>query len=638
MCGIAGLVNLNRTFKSDALMATLQKMGDAIIHRGPDDEGLWADDQAHIGLVHRRLSIRDLSPAGHQPMVSSCRRYVIIYNGEIYSHEEMRKELTQAGKSFKGHSDTEVILEACALWGVKKTCEHMIGMFAFALYDKKTKTLTLARDRVGIKPLYYGNVDGLFLFGSELKALRACETWQPELNHDALPLYLRHNYIPSPHSIYKNVHMLMPGTILTMNGDGKQEIIHFWSLADHIGSPFEDKSNQEHIDALDKLLTDAVGRRLVSDVPVGALLSGGIDSSLVSALMAKTNPKKIKTFSIGFDEGEFNEAPFAKAIADHIGSEHTELYMSSQAALDLVPKLPTLYDEPFADSSQLPMTLISQLTKQHITVVLSGDGGDEVFAGYSRYPQALAIWSKLAAIPAALRNIIGDILFSNPGLYTALASFSPQALKGLFNRVARLSGSGFYKSPEQLYIALISHFQRPEELLCHADVIPTKVEEIQQNNSQSDNFLNHMQYRDTIDYLPNDILTKVDRATMSVSLEARVPLLDHRVIEFGWSLPQHLKYRDGKGKWILREVLNKYVPRHLIERPKMGFGIPIDEWLRGPLKDYMADLLDPKKIKEQGIFKPDKIQELLKAHQSGAKQGYRLWTILMFQAWHQNTF
>lgn len=628
MCGIAGLLNFNNKLKAESLTPTLKQMGDAIAHRGPDDEGFWTDETFSVGLAHRRLSIRDLSPAGHQPMHSSCGRYVIIYNGEIYSHKEMQQELETLGRSFRGHSDTEVILEACAAWGVLETCKRMIGMFAFALYDKHTKTLTLARDRVGIKPLYYGHVDGLFLFGSELKALRACKAWRPKLNHNALPLYLRHNYIPNPHTIYDNIHALKPGETIVIDEQGQTRTTTFWSMQQVARQPLKEIDEKTAIDELDALLTDAVSRRLVSDVPIGALLSGGIDSSLVSALMAKTASQKIRTFSIGFEEAEFNEAPYAKAVAEHIGSEHTELYMSSQAALDLVPKLPTLYDEPFADSSQLPTTLISTLTKKYITVVLSGDGGDEVFSGYSRYAKALALWGKIQKIPSGLRNTLGHILFSTPSLYATLARLSPSPLGERLGSVARLCGSGFYRSPEQLYTALISHFQRPEELLKN----PPHISPLLINDVTS-SFLSHMQYRDTLDYLPNDILTKVDRATMSVSLEARVPLLDHRVIEYAWGLPEQMKYRNGRGKWVLRQVLDRYVPRTLIDRPKMGFGIPIDEWLRGPLKDYAAHLLDEHKMREQGIFKTGPLQDLWKAQQAGSKQGYRLWTILMFQAW-----
>lgn len=638
MCGIAGIYRFGTGVNALKLQSTIDTMTDTLEHRGPDSRGTWIDAEAGVGLGHRRLAIRDLSPAGHQPMVSSCGRYVIIYNGEVYSHQEIGRDLANAGRRLRGSSDTEVILEACAEWGVEPTVQRLIGMFAFALFDRKEREIYLVRDRLGIKPLYWGLFDGLLLFGSELKALRAADGWEPRIDRNALSAFMRHNYIPAPHSIYQGVQKLEPGCMLRLTRQGAPEITRFWNLrgiAEQGGGAPSQRSETELLDQLDSLLRDAVQRRMVADVPLGSLLSGGIDSSLVTALMAEQSDRPINTFSIGFQESEYNEAPYAREIARHLGTDHTELYVESGHALDLVGKLPHWYDEPFADSSQIPTIMVCELTRKHVTVVLSGDGGDELFAGYGRYTLASNMWEKANVAPYPIRKMVAQTLLAQPSArLDALGQYLPRRWQRpqMGIKLHKFANAILLDDPDAMYLRMLSHWHEPDDIVIGAH----EAKGILWDKSVArtiPNFLDRMQFLDTVTYLPDDILTKVDRASMSVALEARVPLLDHRVVELAWNMPRHMKMRDGESKWALRQVLYKRVPRHLIERPKMGFGVPFDQWLRGPLRDWAEALLDEKRLEQQGLFRAAPIRERWRAHLDGANWGYPLWNVLMAQAW-----
>ena len=638
MCGITGIYKFKQAQNRERLLSTINCMANTLKHRGPDSGGAWIDDHCKLALGHRRLAIRDLSTTGHQPMVSSCGRFVIVYNGEVYSHLEIGKELEKCGRQLKGSSDTEVILEACAEWGVERTVKRLIGMFAFAIFDRKTRDLFLARDRLGIKPLYWGKFNDLFIFGSELKALRKAEGWSPELDRNALSAFMRHNYIPAPHSIYKKIQKLEPGNILHVNQHGNVNKIKYWDLFEiarkGVHQPLQ-QSDEFLLKQLDDLLGDAVSRRMVSDVPLGALLSGGIDSSLVTALMVEHSNQPINTFSIGFQEKEFNEAPYAREIAKHLGTQHTELYVESEHALDIVDKLPIWYDEPFADSSQLPTALVCALTKKHVTVVLTGDGGDELFAGYNRYTLGLDMWNKANIAPYPIRKFIAQILLKQPTERLDIAArfiTRQRRPSQLGNKLHKFANAILQNDPDMMYRRMISHWHDPDDIVIGAN----EYKGILWDNSVPQaipGFLERMQFLDTVTYLPDDILTKVDRASMSSSLETRVPLLDHRIVELAWQLPQRLKLRNKQSKWALRQSLYKRVPRHLIERPKMGFGVPFDQWMRGPLRDWSEALLDENRLQSQGLFNAQPIRERWKAHLEGANWGYPLWNVLMAQSW-----
>jgi asparagine synthase (glutamine-hydrolysing) len=639
MCGIAGIYYQSNAGSAPRLLqATIDAMTDTLVHRGPDSRGTWIDPEAGVGLGHRRLAIRDLSPAGHQPMVSSCGRYVIIYNGEVYSHKEIGRDLEKSGRHLRGSSDTEVILEACAEWGVEPTVKRLIGMFAFALFDREKGEIYLVRDRLGIKPLYWGLIDGLLVFGSELKALRAADGWEPRIDRNALAAFMRHNYIPAPHSIYQGVQKLEPGCMLSLTRQGAPEITRFWNLrgiAEQGGATPSQRSETELLDQLDSLLRDAVQRRMVADVPLGSLLSGGIDSSLVTALMAEQSDRPINTFAIGFQESEYNEAPYAREIAKHLGTDHTELYVESGHALDLVGKLPYWYDEPFADSSQIPTMMVCELTRKHVTVVLSGDGGDELFAGYGRYALAQNMWEKANVAPYPVRKMVARALLAQPSArLDALGQYLPRRWQRpqMGIKLHKFANALLLDDPDAMYLRMLSHWHEPDDIVIGAH----EAKGILWDKSVTrtiPNFLDRMQFLDTVTYLPDDILTKVDRASMSVALEARVPLLDHRIVELAWNMPRHMKMRDGESKWALRQALYKRVPRHLIERPKMGFGVPFDQWLRGPLRDWAEALLDENRLEQQGLFKAAPIRERWRAHLDGANWGYPLWNVLMAQAW-----
>ncbi len=645
MCGFAGFFDSCAGLPESEWQAVLFSMVQAITHRGPDDWGFWTDADAGLALAHCRLSILDLSSAGHQPMISPSGRFVIAFNGEIYNHLDLRKEL--AMHAWRGHSDTETLLASFDAWGVASAVKRAIGMFAFAVWDKTNLTLTLARDRLGEKPLYYGWHGETFLFGSELKALKLHPTFHAEIDRNALALFMRHNYIPAPYSIYHGIHKLLPGSLLTISQQNRSsQPQRYWDLrqvvAAGLAQPFSG-SPDDAVDALDNLLRDAVAKQMVADVPLGAFLSGGIDSSTIVALMQAQSSRSVKTFTIGFLEERYNEAEQAKAVARHLGTDHTELYVTPQQALDVIPRLPTLYDEPFSDSSQIPTFMVSQMTKQHVTVSLSGDAGDELFGGYNRYVLGQRLWEKVSRLPVSLRTALARMItgVSPEGwnrLLGPIQTLLPMGLAqaNIGDKLHKGSGVMMAATPTDLYYMLVSHWHQPANLVLGATE-PTTVLTTLELQPQTDQFVHQMMALDMLTYLPDDILTKVDRAAMGVSLETRVPLLDHRVVEFSWGLPLGYKVRDGVGKWPLRQVLNKYVPKKLIERPKMGFGIPIDNWLRGPLKEWAESLLNESRLKQEGFFNPGPIRQKWAEHISGKRNWqYHLWDVLMFQAWHEH--
>jgi asparagine synthase (glutamine-hydrolysing) len=563
---------------------------------------------------------------------------VIVYNGEIYSDKEIALDLQKAGRRLRGHADTEVIVEACAQWGVAQTVSRLIGKFAFAAVDLQHNDLYLVRDRLGIKPLYWSYASHQLLFGSELKALCAAPTFGPRLDRNALAAFMRHNYIPGPHTIYQGVHKLVPGTILKLSPQGGPQIETFWSFEQAarqgLASPLR-ANETETLRQLEGLLQDAVNRRLIADVPLGALLSGGIDSSLVTALMAEQSSQRVKTFSIGFDEAAFNEAPYAKEVAQHLGTDHTELYAEPAHALGLVEHLADCYDEPFADSSQIPTMLVSTLTRKHVTVVLTGDGGDELFAGYNRYALGLQMWTKAQAAPQFVRQFVSSALTAIPprridqiGQWIP-ARFRPAHPGQAAQKFAQVI---LVNDADAMYRQMLSHWHTPEEIV--RDAHEAKGILWDTDVAQTfPHFLDRMQFLDSVTYLPDDILTKVDRASMRVGLEARVPLLDHRVVEMAWQLPRPMKLRPGESKWALRQLLYKRVPRHLIDRPKMGFGVPIDQWLRGPLRAWAENLLNTPALLRETVLYAAPIQAKWKAHLGGENWAYPLWNVLIALDW-----
>jgi asparagine synthase (glutamine-hydrolysing) len=638
MCGVTGFWAMAADIDEERLRRTVAVMSDSLLHRGPDSGGHWADPRTGVALGHRRLAIIDLTAAGHQPMESPDGRFVISYNGEVYNFAELRTELEADGDSFKGDSDTEVILAACSRWGVHAAVSRFIGMFAFALWDARERRLHLVRDRLGIKPLYWSLCDGLLLFGSELKALRAHPQCPKEVDRIGLASFMRHNYVPSPLTIYTGVHKLRPGHVITVVSDGDVRVECYWDALEVAQRGLGERAQLDEragLDALEPLLMDAVRRRMVADVPLGAFLSGGIDSSLVVALMQAQSSRAVRTFSIGFSEAEFNEANHAKEVARHLGTDHTELYVDPAHALEVIPNLPDWYDEPFADSSQVPTFLVSELTRKHVTVSLSGDGGDELFAGYNRYLHAVSIMDSVAPLPAWLRRGSASLLSAVPAPAWDLAfraipgRWRPRHAGDKVHKVAAM----LRQTREKVYLGLISHWQDPAQVVLGGD----EAHGVLWDTAVSRRFqdpVEHMQFLDTVTYLPDDILTKVDRASMAVSLEARVPLIDHRLVELSWRLPANMKIRAGVSKWALREVLYKHVPRALIDRPKMGFGVPIDHWLRGPLREWAEELLQPRALEEDGYFNAAPIREKWDQHQSGSQNWqYLLWDVLMFQAW-----
>jgi asparagine synthase (glutamine-hydrolysing) len=642
MCGIVGFLGSAATGQDATIV---RRMADLLRHRGPDDEGVWSDPEAAIALAQRRLSIIDLSPAGHQPMFSACQRYVIVFNGEIYNYEEVRRKLEAEGVgAWRGHSDTEVLLEAIARWGLKPALNACAGMFALALWDRRERKLSLARDRLGEKPLYYGRIGRSFVFASELKAFRGHPSWNPEIDRNAVALLMRHNYVPAPYSIYRNVLKLRPGHFLELReSDGEPRVEAYWSARDAAeraaAHPFGGGAD-EAVTELETLLRQSIKGQMMADVPLGAFLSGGIDSSTVVALMQAMSAQPIRTFTIGFHQAGYNEAEHAKQVARHLGTDHTELYVTEREAMEVIPSLPGIYCEPFSDSSQIPTYLVSKLARSKVTVSLSGDGGDELFSGYTRYAFADEVWSKLTRFPRPLRRATARLAtFPPPGFYDSLAA-PLMALLPERHRHGRI-GDKVYKAarlltlqtPDEVYHYFCSHWTDPAAIVLGSREPPTMLTGLDPL-PRFPGSVERMMYIDLVSYLPDDILAKVDRAAMAVSLETRVPMLDHRIVEFAMSLPLAILRAQGETKWPLRQLLYKFVPKELVERPKMGFGVPIDSWLRGKLRDWAEALLSEHRLRAAGIFDVAPVRAVWHEHLSGRRNfQYLLWDVLMFQAW-----
>ena len=641
MCGFVGFIGEPGALGADALERLASRMAARLESRGPDDAGTWVSPAAGIALGHRRLAIIDLSAAGRQPMVSASGRSVIAYNGEVYNFADIRRDLEAEGRRFRGGSDTEVVLEACEAWGTERAVSRFIGMFAFAFWDVHARRLTLVRDRLGIKPLYWGRCGGVLFFGSQPKGFADHPAWRPAVDRDALAAYLRHAYVPAPRSIFKGIEKLEPGSMVEIDANGRESRRRYWDLRALARNAVRDRAtldDETAVETLDDLLRDAVKRRMIADVPLGVFLSGGIDSSTVLALMQAQSSRPVKSFTIGFDEAGYDEARDAKRVAAHLGTDHTELYVAPDDALAVIPRLAAWYDEPFADSSQIPTYLVSEMTRRHATVALSGDGGDEVFAGYNRHVGAAALWRRVAKWPRPLRAVLA----------TALSAVPPPAWDRMFlalprsvrppqagDKVHKLAGLLPATDQDGLYRRLISQWDDPDALV-RGGQEPQEILWDPTVRLDFANFTERMQFLDTVTYLPDDILTKVDRASMAVGLEARVPLLDHRVVEFAWGLPPAMKVRGGKGKWLLRQVLRAYVPERLTDRPKMGFAVPIDRWLRGPLREWAEGLLAEDRLSDGGHLEPAPIRKAWAEHLSGRRnRQHELWAVLMFESWRE---
>ena len=626
MCGIAGIWG-PQTDQTDLMRAACERMR----NRGPDSRGVWQDQAASLTLGHVRLAIVDLSEAGAQPMLSACGRYTLVLNGEIYNHMAIRAKLSQEGKvsNWRGHSDTETVLEAFVAWGVENTLKAMTGMFALALWDRASKRLTLARDRFGEKPLYYGYVNQSFAFGSELKAMMPIPGFGQRIDRQALTLFMRHNYIPAPWSIYEGIKKLQPGTYLqldqaTLSGQSLPDPVVYWSARNRAQfgreHPLVFGSDREAVDHLEALLTQAIHGQMMSDVPLGAFLSGGVDSSTIVALMQQQSRQPIRSFAIGFDDPTYDEAPYAEAIAQHLGTSHTSLYVSASDALNVIPTLPDIYDEPFADSSQIPTALVARMARQHVTVALSGDAGDELFAGYSRYQRVERWWQQCQQLPDVIRRPLGELMLASNALPGS------GAWRG---KLAKLGDMLRATDQGNFYRQFVSYWLNPASM-----VIGGTEPETPFGARFVGQPIEAMMELDAVTYLPDDILVKVDRAAMAVSLETRVPLLDHAVYEFAWRLPMIYKIREQQSKWILRQVLYKHVPAHLVDRPKKGFAVPLAGWLRGPLKDWADTLLEPVRLRQQGLFVVEPILFKWQQHISGKRDwSAQLWGVLMVQAW-----
>ena len=652
MCGFCGFLSQYSIPTSrDKTQHIIQRMNEKIAHRGPDDSGNWIDRPTGVVFGHRRLSVMDLSQAGHQPMTSSTGRYVIAFNGEIYNFKDLQQAINtyHPEQQWLGHSDTEVILSAIEYWGLENTLTRLIGMFAFSLWDKQEKTLYLVRDRMGEKPLYFGWQGHYFLFASELKSLREHPAWQGEVDRDVLSSFMRFSYVPAPHSIYKNIYKLTPGSYLKLTQAHKHnrelpQPVSYWSIDQvartgmqnpYLGTP------EKAVDQLEQLLRQSIDHQMIADVPLGAFLSGGIDSSTVVALMQDMSEHPVNTFSIGFQEDRYNEAHYALEVAKHLHTHHTELYVTANQALDVIPHLSSLYDEPFADSSQIPTYLVSQLARKQVTVSLSGDGGDELFGGYERYQYSGNHWQKIHNLP--LRKLIGRSLDKLPSfLLNRYFFWAEPYLNGIgtvdstAKKLKILSNLLSTDNPYDIYKHVQSQWVNPDDIVIgatEASSIFTSVNQYPNFSDLKEGFM----YIDQHSYLADDILAKVDRAAMGVSLETRIPLLDHRLVEFAWTLPMSIKMRNNQAKWPLRQVLSQHIPETLIDRPKMGFGVPMDSWLRHDLKPWADDLLNEKRLHAEGFFNPQRIQRMWNEHQKGTRDWqYPLWTILMFQQWHES--
>ncbi len=640
MCGITGFLQPVRDPQ-----AIVTAMTDTLHHRGPDAGGIWCDEECGIALGHRRLSILDLSPTGNQPMASSSGRYVLCFNGEIYNFRDLRPELERVGYPFKGHSDTEVLLAAIEQWGVDEALCRISGMFAFALWDKSERTLLLARDRVGKKPLYYGWCGGAFLFGSELKALLVHPNFDKTINREALGQYVRYGWLPEPLSIYTCIRKLSPGCLIRIRPEARPWSVRpeqYWranKVCEQACLNSFSGSYQEAVDQLDKLLRQSVGHRMVADVDLGALLSGGIDSTTIVALMQQLSARPVKTFSIGFTEPKFNEAGFAASIAEYLGTDHHELYVTSQQCLDAVEYLPKVYDEPFADISQVPTLLVAQMARQEVTVVLTGDGGDELFGGYTHYFEALAQWQGMQRFPKPLRYLMREISrkYANFSWRLFEGSVSDQrkmpGWKRFGAKLEKRSRGWGARTPQQVLLERFARYTDPAGLVLGSQDALVDLGDSKKWLTDGDPLLK-MRHLDFIGYLPGDILVKVDRASMSVGLEARAPLLDTRVVEFAWSLPEEFLIDKKGGKRVLRELMARYVPQHLTDRPKRGFGAPVEDWLRGPLRGWAEDLLNASRLRDQGLLDAGEVQTIWKQHLSGWRNHANLvWALLMFQAW-----
>jgi len=628
MCGITGFLD-EAGQDEEQLRALVNRMAQTLVHRGPDAGGAWVDAASGVALGHRRLAVLDLSEHGHQPMLSACGNFCLVYNGEIYNHRTLRRELEALGHRFRGHGDTEVLVAAIRQWGVREALPRLVGMFAFAVWDRRRQILTLARDRIGIKPLYYGWQRGGFLFGSELKSLKAHPKFCGEIDHHAAALFLRHNYIPAPHSIYRGIRKLPPGTMLSVAAGAPAAVEPeiWWSLRGAIEEgarrPFAGPP-EEAIGELDRILREAVASEMEADVPLGAFLSGGIDSSTVVAMMQAQSSRPVKTFTAAFEEANYNEADWARAVAEHLGAEHTELHVTAAEAREQIPSLCASYDEPFADSSQIPTLLLAKLTRRHVTVSLSGDGGDELFCGYDRYFYLGKLWRRVAWCPARLRQ-------AGARLARAAANVNPSSAAA--GRLRTLAEFLSPNSAGEFYRRFNAHWRDPAQVLLHGESAEIRPAD-PRLETELPKALEEMMFWDARVYLPDDLLVKLDRASMAVGLEARVPLLDHRVVEFAWTLPLSLKVREGQTKWVLRRVLERYIPRAWMERPKMGFAVPLDAWLRGPLRAWAEDLLDERRLRREAFFRPEPIRQKWEQHLSGrCNWQYLLWDVLVLQTW-----
>jgi asparagine synthase (glutamine-hydrolysing) len=636
MCGIAGYLDAGAHAPADEMVRRVRAMGDAVAHRGPDDAAEWVDEACGIALGHRRLSIIDLSPLGRQPMHSADGRYVITYNGEVYNFAALRAELEALGHRFHGASDTEVMLAAMVQWGPERAVTRFVGMFAIALWDGAARTLSLVRDRIGVKPMYWCRRGGVVLFGSGLKALMAHPAWRADIDIEAVAALTRYSYVPGPATIFRDVHKLAPGMILTVKAGSEPRISPYWRLRDAIGADAAILDEEEAAGRLEEILRESVRSRMIADVPLGAFLSGGIDSSTVVALMQAQSNRKVRTFSIGFSDPAYDEAQDARRVAAHLGTDHTEVYVTARDAIDVVPRLPEWFDEPFADSSQIPTYLVSAMTRRHVTVALSGDGGDELFAGYPRYRVVDRLWQRLGFVPQCLRAFGGAALrrLPEPLIERAFALVPPRRRPlNAGRKLHRLAALLPQPAEDALFLELSAVWPDDAALvpgstgLCRLRVEPRLAEALPDPVSR-------MQYYDTLAYLPDDIMAKVDRCSMAVALEAREPMLDHRLVEFVWKLPPHFKYDFRQSKRLLRRVLHRYVPPHLVERPKMGFSVPLADWLRKELREWAEEHLSRSKLAADGIFAVEEVRRLWDEHTScRASREHVLWNVLMFQAW-----